>query len=717
MANPTPYTRGYSFTGFQTATPAAPLPGDEVDNELDMISGALTSTQAALADIRRSDGKLQNNIVTADSVTDSFMEEVIGMAQGTLEMFSGYAGDLAHFSQTWLGAQASNPTAGVGGAPLVAGMMYYNTVAKEYRAYTGSAWKFHSGVSQIDTYFFVATYGQVTFYGTDADGKAVVLSPGTNLVTINGVGPLREGVDYTLRSEGDGFVLATACGAGDEVHVSSFRQIDLTNVAPTVAADADRAEAAALIALSGSPYRLPDFASLATRLKYLGATGAQINVTAGAIVDVPGVGVYQVLASGASGAHLDYTGSGGVKLAVQPLPTGTPVEAFGAVQGPTLGVYADSYAAIQKALDWSAAGPGRTVYFSGDYAIGTTLGIAATASVLSDRKSIIRPMPSTGPSVGINIATGTAVGTTLLPQLHQFSSAGLVVIGTDIARFVVPQFHTCGIAVRIVATPGDTNVLDTVVEFDAIANCGCALEVSSSSGSDVIQGLIFRGNFVTETTTLFRRVGVACADDGPFIDVAAVDFTAGGGALCDNQISGHSIPRTTIRVSTWLGGAGFTAGTPTKLFKGLWDNADIDLCDAQIFDQNNLTPDLVRSSRWKTRNGVALGAAPALVPLGTALTSFNGGKMLWPSDFMAKVTLWAAIPAGSSVAASFFHVLADGSYQRWTATMQQGASGLIIEAVHDQSATVSGRVAVVLRNVSGSAIASGTTIYMAIKRG
>jgi hypothetical protein len=68
MAAPTPYTRGYSFDGFEAVSPADPKPGAELDSEFDDIAAAVASTQAALADVRRSDGALQNSIVTRDSM-------------------------------------------------------------------------------------------------------------------------------------------------------------------------------------------------------------------------------------------------------------------------------------------------------------------------------------------------------------------------------------------------------------------------------------------------------------------------------------------------------------------------------------------------------------------------------------------------------------------------------------------------------------------------
>lgn len=75
------------------------------------------------------------------------------------------------------------------------------------------------------------------------------------------------------------------------------------------------AEAAAAIAQSGTDVSVEAFSELSSRLRYSGATGSQLNVTAGMYVrDRSSGAIYLVLASGASGADLDYTGSGGVRL-------------------------------------------------------------------------------------------------------------------------------------------------------------------------------------------------------------------------------------------------------------------------------------------------------------------------------------------------------------------------------------------------------------------
>lgn len=68
MADPTKYVPDYSFTDYQTANPSRPLPAPELDIELANIAGAVGGAVDAIKDIRRSDGKLQNGLVTADSL-------------------------------------------------------------------------------------------------------------------------------------------------------------------------------------------------------------------------------------------------------------------------------------------------------------------------------------------------------------------------------------------------------------------------------------------------------------------------------------------------------------------------------------------------------------------------------------------------------------------------------------------------------------------------
>lgn len=67
MPDPTKYTPAYDFSNFQAVRPNTPLPGDRVDIELQNIDDVIEALVAAVKDVRRADGKLQNGSVTADS--------------------------------------------------------------------------------------------------------------------------------------------------------------------------------------------------------------------------------------------------------------------------------------------------------------------------------------------------------------------------------------------------------------------------------------------------------------------------------------------------------------------------------------------------------------------------------------------------------------------------------------------------------------------------
>lgn len=69
MARITSYERGYSFSNFQANAPQTPLPGQKVDQELDNLQRTTRETIDGLNQIRRSDGKLQNGIVTLDALS------------------------------------------------------------------------------------------------------------------------------------------------------------------------------------------------------------------------------------------------------------------------------------------------------------------------------------------------------------------------------------------------------------------------------------------------------------------------------------------------------------------------------------------------------------------------------------------------------------------------------------------------------------------------
>lgn len=67
MAQPRTYTRQYNFNDFQTTSPASPLPGSQVDGELNTVKLTLDDLNTNIALIQQDDGKIKNQAVHKDS--------------------------------------------------------------------------------------------------------------------------------------------------------------------------------------------------------------------------------------------------------------------------------------------------------------------------------------------------------------------------------------------------------------------------------------------------------------------------------------------------------------------------------------------------------------------------------------------------------------------------------------------------------------------------
>ncbi len=66
----------YSFTSHEQNQPGVPLPGDRIDAQFGDHQEAIQSTQDALDQIRRSDGKLRNGIVNKDALDPAIVDDL-----------------------------------------------------------------------------------------------------------------------------------------------------------------------------------------------------------------------------------------------------------------------------------------------------------------------------------------------------------------------------------------------------------------------------------------------------------------------------------------------------------------------------------------------------------------------------------------------------------------------------------------------------------------
>lgn len=137
---------------------------------------------------------------------------------------------LDNFDDRYLGPKSSNPTVDNDGNALVTGALYYRTTAPiGMKVWDGAQWLEASAAQQASlvTYEYVATAGQTTFSGADANGVTLSYTVGNALVSVNGV-RLRPGDDFTA-TNGTSVVLVAAAAAGDEVLIDAFRTFEVAN--------------------------------------------------------------------------------------------------------------------------------------------------------------------------------------------------------------------------------------------------------------------------------------------------------------------------------------------------------------------------------------------------------------------------------------------------------------------------------------------------------
>lgn len=120
MAQPTPYTRQYSFIGYQAGNPSDPLPADKLDLELNAVKMTVDQILANLALIQRDDGELATDSVgysQLDGVLISLgFERPTNWATGTV-----YKVDSAVFQNNKVYICLAEHTSGVFATDLAAG--------------------------------------------------------------------------------------------------------------------------------------------------------------------------------------------------------------------------------------------------------------------------------------------------------------------------------------------------------------------------------------------------------------------------------------------------------------------------------------------------------------------------------------------------------------------------------------------------------------------
>ena len=223
------------------------------ETNIDAVAGNATNINAVAADATDI-GVVATNIAAVSTVATDIASvnsaaanmaailDAPAQASAAAASAAAAAASLDNFDDRYLGSKASAPTLDNDGNALVAGALYFNngtivTDDKGMWVYDGGTWIAASAASQaiLVKYKYVATAGQTSFSGTDANGLTLSYTAGSIIVTLNGV--VMDAADYTATS-GNSVVLGTAAALNDELGVFAFSTFDIANTYTQAQVDA-----------------------------------------------------------------------------------------------------------------------------------------------------------------------------------------------------------------------------------------------------------------------------------------------------------------------------------------------------------------------------------------------------------------------------------------------------------------------------------------------
>ena len=159
------------------------------------------------------------------AATKAYVDTVAGSATAAAASAADAATTYDNFDDRYLGAKSTAPSVDNDGNALITGALYWNSVSATMFAWTGSAWGSISSTAAIYRYRYVATAGQTTVSGTDANGLTLSYIAGKEQVYLNGVLLVRD-TDYTA-SNGTSLTSLAALAVDDVVEIITFTAFDL----------------------------------------------------------------------------------------------------------------------------------------------------------------------------------------------------------------------------------------------------------------------------------------------------------------------------------------------------------------------------------------------------------------------------------------------------------------------------------------------------------
>ena len=222
-------TKGYIDTEITNLINGAPSTLDTLKEISDQIQAGGTFYDSVLF---KSGGTMTGNLTLAGApssnlhaATKLYVDDVAGSATAAAASAAAAAASYDSFDDRYLGAKSSAPTLDNDGNALITGAIYWNSVTNAMYAWTGSEWGSISSTAAIFRYKFVATGGETSVSGTDANGVTLAYIAGKEQVYLNGILLVR-GTDYTA-SNGTSITSLAALAASDILEIITFTSFEL----------------------------------------------------------------------------------------------------------------------------------------------------------------------------------------------------------------------------------------------------------------------------------------------------------------------------------------------------------------------------------------------------------------------------------------------------------------------------------------------------------
>ena len=207
------------------------------DNEanIDAVAGNATNINTVATNISSVNTTAANMAAVIDAPNQA--SAAAASAVSAANSAAAAATALDNFDDRYLGQKTADPTLDNDGNALVTGALYFNSSTGKMRVYTGTGWidASSASVATLAVFDYVATAGQSTFSGNDANGVNLTYTVGALVVSLNG--SVLKRTDYTA-STGSSIVLGVAANAGDELTVYAFGNFQVADTYSQAAADA-----------------------------------------------------------------------------------------------------------------------------------------------------------------------------------------------------------------------------------------------------------------------------------------------------------------------------------------------------------------------------------------------------------------------------------------------------------------------------------------------